>query len=99
MGNSQPWDSVSTIAPRRAIASEILREDFKRRQMEQKRRIEFIFAQTELLRQKNALLWTQLTDQRAHIHVLYLSTSNLDHLHQQDNNEVVEPLDHVVPLS
>ena len=80
MGNSQLWDSISTIAPWRATAFEILHEDFKRRQVEQERRIEFILAQTELLRQKNALLWTQLKDQRAHIHVLYQSRSNFYHL-------------------
>ena len=49
----------------------IIPEDFKRRQGDQERRIEYIIAQTKLLSQENALLWTQLEDQCAHIQVLH----------------------------
>ena len=51
-----------------------------------------------MLRQENALLRMQLEDQHARIQVLHQLASNLDHLRQQDNNDVVEPLDHAVPL-
>lgn len=60
--------------------------------------MEFIIAQIEFLRQENSLLQTQLEDQRAHIQMLHQSTNNLDHLCQQNNDNVVEPLDQVVPL-
>ena len=57
-----------------------------------------ILAQTELLRQENALLQTQLEDQQVHIQMLHQPASNLDHIRQQDNDDMVEPLDHAVPL-
>lgn len=98
-GDSQPRDSTCTTAPWRAVVLKIIHEDFKRHQADQERRIESILAQTELLRQANALVQTQLEDQRAHIQVQHQSTSTLDHLHHQDNNDVVEPLDHAVPFS
>ena len=41
MGDSQPRDSISETAPRRATASKILRLDFESRQLEQERRMEF----------------------------------------------------------
>ena len=44
------------------------------------------------------MLRTQLEDQRVCIQMLNQSTSNLDHIRQQDNDEVVEPLDHALPL-
>ena len=50
MGDSQPWDSISTTTPWRATAQKIIPKDFKRRQEEQEKRIESIVAQTELLR-------------------------------------------------
>ena len=71
MRDSQLYDSISTIAPRKPAVPKIIPEGFKRRQGDQERRIEYIIAQTKLLSQENALLRTQLEDQCAHIQVLH----------------------------
>ena len=44
MGDSQLRDSISTIAPRRAVTLEFILEGFEMRQVEQERRIESIIA-------------------------------------------------------
>ena len=44
MGDSQPRDSISIIAPQRAATLEFILEGFERRQVEQERIIESIIA-------------------------------------------------------
>ena len=61
--------------------------------------MESILAQTELLKQENALLQKQLEDRQVRIQMLHQPASNLDHIRQQDNDDMVKPLDHAVPLS
>ena len=75
------------------------RAKFKSRQLDQERRVEAMLEQTELSRQENALLWTQLENQCVCIQALHHIANNLGRVSQQDVSDLVGTSHRVDPFA